>query len=256
MIFNRFGAIYDSVLLKFKLAGYDPAADDFGGILAIEAELDDAVRAIVQAMPVRVRDSLTLPELMMVEARASAGQTAFTLKIIPTITGKAHVWVGPPQAFTEKPILQTDPWNRNNGFMLSNGVFNNATPPGAIVELPEDKFSIVAATGVGTLVDACNRNDQIYVSYQVSQDAVTFSIPSLADLAITGAAAMLGSKVYPQASSQWDYVAKLMEAWASGIEGLMKGEWVPAEIRTIQWWQAPEPNAADGRLGSVRKFRA
>jgi hypothetical protein len=254
-MFNRFGATYASVLQKFKVAGYDPTVDEFGGQPAIDYELDEATRAIVQAMPARVRDALTLPDLMLVEARASAGQTAFALKLIPTVSGKAHVWVGPPQAFVTRPTLTTDPWwDRSRAPLM--GLSNNATPPGTVVELDESQFSIVADTGIGTLVTPCNRNDQIFASYQVDQESASFALPSLADLAVLGASAVLGAKIYPQASSQWEYVARMIETWADGISGLAKGEWVPAEIRTIQWWQAPEPNAAEGRVGSVRKFRA
>jgi hypothetical protein len=79
---------------------------------------------------------------------------------------------------------------------------------------------------------------------------------SLAALAVDGAAYLLGSKVYPQASNEWPYVQRLGTSWTDQLAGLGNGEWVPAELRVIQWWKAPEPDAAEGRLSSVRRYRA
>ncbi len=115
--------------------------------------------------------------------------------------------------------------------------------------------AVVVATGVVTFTTPLNRNDQVFATYEVDVENASYALLSLQDLALTGAAAMGGSKVYPQASSQWQYVNDQKEAWLSGLEGLAKGDWIPAELRTALWWKAPEPQANDETIGSVRKYR-
>lgn len=252
-MFNNFGASEAGVLLKFTLGGYTPTASEFGGTPTIAAELADKTREVVQAMPAQIRDAIQNPDLMLIETRAAASQTTATLRLIPVVTGKVHIWAGPPQVFTSRPMLMMDPWRDGSFSLTSMGL---PTPPGSIVELPEAGFTVNLTTGVVTLATALNRNDQVYATYQTDIEHASFSLPSLSDLTILGVAASIGAKVYPQASSQWQYVSDMKEAWLAGLEGLATGKWIPAELRTIQWWQAPEPNAAEGLVGSVRKLRS
>lgn len=251
-MFNNFGATTAEILSRFALSGYTPSLDDFGGSAEIQSTLDDAVREVVQAMPATLRDAIQRPDLMRLESRAADGQTGLTLKISPAVAGKTHVWVGQPGQFVSRPVLVTNPWDR--GVILTGMNFINPTPPGAVVELAEDQFSI---TGDAiTLVTGMQRNAMAFASYEVDVEDEDFAMESLADLAVTGAAATLGSKVYPQASNEWPYVQRLIASWSDGLEGLANGEWIPAELRVIQWWKAPEPDAAEGRLSSVRRYRA
>jgi hypothetical protein len=258
-MFNNFGADNADILLKFALAGYVPTDDEFGGAAALTEALEDAVREIVQAMPATLRDAIQRPDLMLVESRATANQTQVFAKLLPLVLGRTHVWAGNPQQFVSKPVLLNFPWERSGYLAAVNlrGGLSMPTPPGAAVEMAEDKFTVNSlTTGQITLVDPLNRNDQVFISYEVDIENVAFAMPSLADLAVTGAASVLGAKLYPQASSQWPYVQSLSESWTNGLEGLATGEWVPAELRVIQWWKAPEPNKAEGRVGSVRRYRA
>jgi len=259
-MFNNFGAVNADVLLKFALSGYAPTEDDFGGASAITDALNDAVLAVVQAMPAVIRDMIQRPEFMLVESRATANQTVFFAKsLLPLIVGKTHVWTGNPQQFVSKPVLLNYPWARSGFYIGANtqgGLFL-PTPPGSSVELAEDKFTVNSlVTGQITLIEPLNRNDQVFISYEVDIEDATFTLPSLSDLAVLGATSVLGAKVYPQATSQWPYVQSMTEAWAEGVEGLAKGTWVPAELRVLQWWKSPEPNAAEGLVGSVRRYRA
>jgi hypothetical protein len=255
--FNSFGVEQAAVLGKFALGGYVPTAEDFGGTTAIDDAIFDAVNAIVQAMPVTVRNALQLPWLMKIEARAAAGQTTARIPLVPLVAGKIHVWQGNPQMFTTEPVLATNPWRNNSiGFNGQAVMQATPTPPAAQWELADDKFSVDLATGVVTLVDALSRNDQVYASAEVAIDDEDYVLPSMADLVASGAAAMLGYKVYSQASQQWEYVTRLGSAFGDTIKGLQAGEWVPTELRTMQWWKAPEPDAAANRMGSIKKFRA
>lgn len=251
--FNDFGATRAAVLLKFKLAGYIPDVEEFGGDDAVDDAMADAVHGIVQAMPALVRDSLQLPSLLKIEARAATGQTSAFIRLVPLVPGKVHLWQGQPAMFTSQPVLQTNPWRENQ----TGGVqAPSPTPPSALWENAEDTFSVDYETGEVTLVNPLNRNDQVYVSCEVAIDDPAYALPSLADLVAAGAAASLGFKVYPQASSQWEYVTRLGTGYADTVKALAAGEWVPTELRTLQWWKAPEPDAAEGRIGSVSKYRA
>lgn len=253
--FNSFGAVNASVLTKFALAGYIPTADEFGGTPAIDDAISDAVHDVVQAMPATVRDALQLPSLMKIEARAAAGQTTARIRLVPLVAGKVHIWRGNPVQFTSEPVLATNPW-RGVGWNGTAGGIVSPTPPGPTWEIADDAFSVDLATGIVTLAEPLNRNDQVYASCEVDVEAAEYVLPSLADLVVAGAASSLGFKIYAQASAQWEYVTRLGTGYADIVKGLAAGEWIPSELRTIQWWKAPEPDAAAGRIGSVRTFRA
>jgi hypothetical protein len=252
MSYNRWGATEAMVLRVFATAGYTPAADDFGGSLAIADELDGATFQIAQALPLAFLNQIEHPDLERIVSRAASGQNLASLGFGPAVAGTVHIWTGPPQAFASRPMLLTDPWNRGGGWAFNTGPGVQATPTGAVVELAEDKFSV--AGQVVSLVDALNRSDLVFASYDVNTSDATFSIPSMADMAAKGAAFLLGSKVYPQASSEWAYVARLGEEWADYLAQVAAGKLVPAELRAKQWWQEPD-KAQDGSIGSVRRYR-
>ncbi len=254
-MFNNFGAVTADILSKFAMGGYTPVDADFGGTAALQEALDDAVRGVVQALPALLRDNIQRPELMLCENRAAAGQTTATLKLSPAVAGKTHVWAGMPQSFVSRPILVTNPWQRGTMLVgVQTGGLYLPTPPGSTTELAEDQFTVTGQNIV--LVSGLQRNSLVYATYEVDVENAAFAMPSLADLAVHGAASMLGSKLYPQASAEWAYVSRLSSAWAEGLAGLASGEWVPAELRVIQWWKAPEPDGAEGRVSTVRRYRA
>jgi hypothetical protein len=254
MIWNNFGCVIADVMTRFNTGQYVAAVSDFGGIAAVQLEIDDAAETLIQTMPTMIREAIQLPNLMLVEPRATSGQILTKLKILPAILGKTHVWQGPPAVFISRPVLVTDPWN--NGVWAA-GYVVSSTPPGAAVELNEDQFIVDPMTGQIVLTTPCNRNDQVYATYETDVESVDFKLPSLASLVSLGAAAALGAKVYPQQSSEWLYVSTMQEKYNDAIADLAKGEWTPAELRTLQWWQAPEPTETEaGTIGSVRKFRS
>jgi hypothetical protein len=139
-MFNNFGATVADVISKFALAGYVPTDADFGGTAEVQGALDDTVNEVVQAMPASLRDAIQRPDLMQLESRAAANQTALTLKLAPAVAGKTHIWVGQPGQFVSRPVLVTNPWDR--GVILTGLNFINPTPPGAVIELQEDQFTI------------------------------------------------------------------------------------------------------------------
>jgi len=252
MSYNRFGATEAMVLRVFATGGYAPTAADFGGSASIADELDGATYAAAQALPLTFLNQIEHPDLERIVTRAAAGQVAAALGFGPAVAGTVHIWTGPPQAFASKPVLLTDPWNRGGGWAFNTGPGVQATPTGAVVELAEDKFAVTGQAV--TLVDALNRSDLVFASYDVDVEDATFGLPSVADMVAKGAAYVLGSKVFPQATSEWAYVARLGEEWASYLGEVAAGKLVPAELRAKQWWQEPD-KAQDGTIGSVRRYR-
>lgn len=251
MPYNYFGATEAGVLRKFAVGGYTPVAEDFGGTQAIADALADAVHALVQAFPLVALDALQRPDLCNVEARGTEGQTAVTFPAFlrPITANRVHVWRGMPSAFTSRPVLNTDAWQGGGGY----GSLSSPTPSGPVVELPPEGFT-VTATGI-TLASGLARNEQVFASWDVTTDDASYAVQSVADWVATGAAAVTGPKVYPQATAQWEYVSRLVEEWASLLAALAKGDVTPADLRTLRWWKAPE-RAQDNTVGSVRRYRA
>jgi hypothetical protein len=248
---NRFGATAANVIAKYTVGTYTPSADDFGGTTVIEQALDSYTWEVEQALTPRVFANLTEPDLQLVERRATSGQTTVTLGFLPVITGKTHIWVGQPAQFQDRPMLITDPRLFSDGYGSRSYV---PSSNGAMVELSSTLFSVVVSTGVVTLSTALNQDDVVYASYQVDTESVDFSVPSLADMVETGAAAEIGSKVYPRGDSAWQLVSTQADNFARGIERLSAGTWIPSELRLARWWQEIE-KVQTQTVGSVKVCR-
>jgi len=255
MIWNNFGCTEAQVLRKYAMAGYVPTADDFGGTAAVADAIVDAAEDIIQALPASILHLLQEPDLCILVQRCATDQVAAAFPAIlkPVIPGSIHVWANPPQSFVSRPVLLTEPWPSNWPRLDVGRPYTNPTPPGAATELTEDAFA-ADADGI-VLATPRSRNDMVLATWRVDVEDAAFSIPSLASQVANGAAAVLGAKVYPQASSQWDMVERLAEGFANGVAMLAKGQTVPPEVRSLQWWKEPEPDQAGG-IGSVRRFRA
>jgi hypothetical protein len=253
--YNRWGAVEAAVLRAFATGGYTPAAADFGGSDAIADELDEAADAVAQAMPLALLDRLQHPELERIVSRAAAGQTVCTLGAGPVVAGTVHIWTGSPTAFASKPVLLLDPWRRSGPLGVVYNPGAQATPSGPVVELAETGFTMSGTDGrTVTLAAPLNRSDLVFASYDVNTTDAAFIVASVADMVAKGAAAMLGAKVFPQATSEWAYVSRLGEEWASYLAELAAGRLVPAELRVRQWWQEPD-KTQEGSWGSVRRLR-
>lgn len=253
--YNRWGAVEAAVLRAFATGGYAPAAADFGGSDAIADELDDAANAVAQAMPLTLLERFQHPELERIVSRAAAGQTVCTLGAGPVIAGTVHVWTGSPTAFASKPVLLLDPWRRTGPLGVVYNPGAQATPSGPVTELAEDAFTMSGTDGrTVTLATPLNRSDLVFASYDVNTEDATFAVASIADMVAKGAAAALGGKVFPQATSEWAYVTRLAEEWADYLAELAAGRLVPAELRVRQWWQEPD-RVQEGGWGSVRRLR-
>jgi hypothetical protein len=220
MSFNRFGAVAADLLPLYT----DTQASDFGGDTAIQGAIDRAVDLILGAVSTQVYQALTEPRLVRVVARATESQSTTTApRILPCVADSAHVWVGYASEFQDRPRMLYD---------------NQAT--GGLLEIDADTFSLNATTGVVTLTNALAKNQIVYLSYIADVDSASYAIPSLARLAVMGAAAELGGKIYARATDEWALVDEYRARFTDELDRLRSGSSIPDEIRLEAYWQEVE----------------
>jgi hypothetical protein len=253
MPFNLFGATAAGVVRSFQTGSYTPDVDEFGGTTAIEDVLADMAGVLLDAMPPRLFQTLTTPDLLRAVPRATAGQTQFTIPAIfrPIVAGSVHVWRGWPAAFQDRPILRTSP-DHSDAYAQAQGDDRSSYSPAT--ELAADAFSVNLSTGVVTLAEAMDADWVAYVSCQVDTESASYAVPSLARILEAGAAGELGARVYSRATDAWALVESLKAGFADAVEATAKGERIPPEIRVCQWWQEVEKAQAN-RIGSIRVYR-
>lgn len=225
MAFNRFGAVFTSVVTLYP----GSAAADFGGQVTIEEAIDRAVDRILAATPQMVHDQLASPDLILLVQRATAGQTAATFPLLPGIAGTGRIWVNQPSLFQERP--QQFP-----------AKFQDI----GRIELDPTLYSINYTTGVVTLNNGMVANDQMYGTYDVDVTNASYLAPSLARMAVRGAASELGSRLYSEANQEWLLVDKYEKSFSESLENLSDGSWIPEELRFLKWWKEVERNTVGG----------
>lgn len=220
MAFNRFGATAADVVNLYPGA---PAAD-FGGESAILAAIDRAVTRILAVIPASVYDTLRYPKLELVADRASEGQTAATLGLVPVVPGSLRLWA------------------------IGNGAMrDNLTRPqpgyGETVG-----FSLTVATGaISNIAPALTEGAYLYASYKVDVESASYSLPSLRDIALYGAAAELGARIYSIGrQEEWALVEAYRGEWETALEQMSKAGWVPPELRALEWYRELEPATSSG----------
>lgn len=230
MAFNRFGAVFSSVIALYP----GTAAADYGGQVTIEEAIDRAVDRILAAMPEMVHNQLANPELVLVVQRATAGQTTATLPLLPGISGTGRIWVGQPNQFQERP-------QQNPAKFQDTGR----------IELDPSQYSINYTSGLVTLTTAMSANDQLYASYDVDATNASYTAASLARMAVRGAASELGSRLYSEANQEWLLVDKYENSFKESLESLGDASWVPEELRYLKWWKEIDRVTAGG-ASSIR----
>lgn len=239
MALNRFGAVYTSVASLYP----QTAVADYGGQTPIEEALDRSSDQIANALTPLMYQQITEPDLEMIVRRAAAGQTSATLSIKPIISGSLHVWTGQPALFQERPLQSTE--------FYEVGGQPTGSLAGGQFELPSTSYSVNVTTGVVTLASPLAANDVVYATYQV--DTSTLSLASLARIAVRGAAAELGARLYTQSTQEWALVSAYRDAFASDLAALKDGTMVPEELRNLRWWA--EVERTSNRVGSIRLYR-
>ncbi len=254
--YNQYGTTYASVIALYP----GTVVGDYGNQAAVDAALDRSVREIAASLNQESFRNLTEPDLELVERRATAGQTSLTLgaNVVaagswPVVSGKTHIWVGQPQSFAARPLLTTDPYaySQRYGIGVVAGTYDMLGP---MTELPADQFSVVAATGVVTLVTALQANDVAYASYVVDVNAAAYAVPSLAEIAVLGAGAELGARLYSAGNQEWKLVEDYRTRYTDWLKRMVEGSWIPDELRYMRWWKEVE-RVDEKAPSSVRLFR-
>lgn len=232
--FNRFGAVFSGVVSLYP----GTTATDYGGQVTIEEAIDAACDKILAALPMAIHDQVVSPDLILAVQRATAGQTTFTLPILPIISPTIRIWTGQPSQFQDRPVTNPAQWPDDGGN----------------VEIDSSAFSANYSNGLVTLSAALNKNDQVYASYDADVNAAAFSMPSLARMALRGAASELGSRLYSEANQEWLLVEKYALSFKESLDALSAGSWIPEETRFLKWWSEPEKNTGNG-VQSVPIYR-
>ena len=252
--YNQFGTTYASVVSLYP----GTVLADYPDQPAVDAALNRSVREVASSLNQNSFRNLTEPDLELVERRASAGQTTVTLGLNavtanswPLVANKTHIWVGPPQAFAARPVLATDPFAQPFGSGYQTAGYSLMGP---LVELASSQFSVAVATGVITLTTALTVYQLVYASYTVDVNVAAYSVPSLAEIAVLGAGAELGARLYTSATQEWALVVDYKTRYTAWLDRMVKGEWVPDELRFMRWWKEVE-RVDVAAPSSVRMYR-
>lgn len=229
MGYNRFGAVYTDVISLYP----GSAAADFGGQTAIEAAIDTAVDMVAGSLSPQAYTAITEPTLLMAVRCASQGQTTFTLPMVPVVSGSYHLWAASPRLFQIRPRLLNDAIPIQGDTQVYSGGYGVASPQ---VEKDRSTYSVNLTSGLVTLSTPLNLDDQVFVSYQLDTSSASYSMPSLARLAIRGAAAELGARIYSDGQQEWSLVARYAKYWEDSIAALRASQLIPDEIRFLRWW--------------------
>jgi hypothetical protein len=245
MGYNRFGAVYTDVIALYT----GTVVGDFGTQQIIEAAIDEAVDMVAGALAPTSYAAITDPTLEQVVTRATAGQTTCQLGITPVITSQVHVWSGQPILFQIRPRLLTESIASYAGGL---GLGNAGQIMGPQVELDASQFSVNSA-GLVTLNRAMSANDVVYATYRADTTNASYAFPSLARIAVRGAAAELGARLYTDGTQSWDLVKRYAEQFSMALENLRAGTLIPDEIRLMRWFS--EVERASNQGGSIRISR-
>jgi hypothetical protein len=250
---NYFGADESDVLTLYTTGDYTPTAAEFGGSAVIADALDDAEAQVIQAMGAELWRRITDPELECLESRALAGQTIVSCGLSPIVANMVYVWRGMPSQFQrDMPQRQTD---RSVEYPPQAGVWSpSVVNYGPAYNLPESAYS-VAADGTITLAQAMQRDEQVFASYRVDVSDADFAMKSIGDVVASGAAAAIGSRLYPREDSGWALVEEHKASFDKMVLALEEGKWAPSELRALRWWR-PVEKTQENVAGSVRRWRS
>jgi hypothetical protein len=243
MAYNRFGAVFSDVVALYP----GSVADDFGGQATIEAAIDTAVDVVAGAITGQTYQAITEPQLLMVVRGATAGQTTFTLPILPVVAGTVHLWTGVPRLFQVKPRLLNDPMPPSGGTLTYSAGYGVAGPQ---VELDRAAYTVNTTSGLVTLNMGLDLDMVVYASYQVDTNAAAYAVPSLARCAVRGAAEELGARIYSDGQQEWGLVGAYGKQFSDRIAAMRSGVYIPDEVRLLRWWNEIERAGSAG--GSVR----
>lgn len=234
--YNRCGAAYTDVIALYpgtQDSDYGTAsgvADSTAGQTAINAALDEYTREAMAAVGSTVYDQLTNPQAELLIDRATAAQSSATLGLFPVVTGSVHLF-----RFSEWPSRMPQV---KAGWDVSPD------------EIETGDYSVTDATGaidLSSLSPALEAGEIVFATYET--DTSSWTIPSLKDKIILGAAAELGGRLFARETTEWDLVTQYRERWIAWKEDAAAGKWVPDELRKMRWFREVDKPRS---MGSIR----
>ena len=245
---NRMGAVYTDVLSLYPgtvAADYD--AGGASGQTKIEAVLDRTTREVAAALTPDAYRQMTQVNAELVVRYATAGQTTATLGLLPAIAGTLHVWRYPMLGADAADIFS----RQSDQYWVD---WYGKPPQLGVGEVPSANVSLVAATGVITLpAGTLSLGDRLYASYDVDVDSASFSMPSLRDIVLLGAAAECGRWLFSQGTQEWSLVEDFRTRYVAMITAMREGALVPDELRKLSYYEPVERNSPE--VTSVRIWR-
>lgn len=220
MAYNRFQATAAQVIDLYP----GTVAADYGGNPIIEGAIDRAVDRIAAALPANVYEQLITPRLVRVIRRSTSGQATAQLPafLLPVVAGSFELWIGGLGAWDVRPPV---PGTGDDGTL----------------------YSLNITSGLITFTPTLTEKLEVFASWDVNQSSPTaWNMPSLARLAVRGAAAELGARLYTQATQEWALVESYRASFADDLQAMADGTRVPDELRAISHWKEVERGTAGG----------
>lgn len=242
--YNRFGKVYTDVIACYPgtvAADYD--AGGASGQTRVEDAMDRATMEVAAALPPAVYKALTDVEAQEVVSYASAALASFTLGMVPVVAGSVHLWLYPllPPAGGE--------WN--------TGEWSDAwyRPPSiGYNEVPTADYSVTASSGaIAYAGRTIALGERVFASYRVDVDNASFACPMLGQIAVLGAAAEMGERLYSAATQEWALVTQYRTRYNALLEQLKEGTLIPDEVRRLKYFT--EVERTNNEVRSVRFLR-
>ena len=246
--YNRFGKVYNDIIACYPgtvLADYD--AGGSAGQTKVEDALDRSTLETAASLSPEVFTALTRVNAEEVIAYATAGLAAWTLGSVPIVAGSVHLWIYP---------LVSPAGSGWTGSSVSEYFSGDAyTPPSiGFNEVPAADYSVTASSGATTYSGrAISAGERVYASYSVDVDNATFTSPMLGQIAVLGAAAELGERLYSASTQEWMLVTQYRTRYNALLKELKDGSLIPDEIRRLKYFKEIERTSNEVR--SVRFTR-
>jgi len=253
--FNNFGATYSQLIALYPgtvVADYD------GGGASGQTRIEDALgrisREVASAMTAEVYKQITQVDCEEIVRFASNGQTTCNLGLVPALAGTVHLWRYPSLAAM---TLSTD----GESSPANEWYYKKPVKGYGELRLTTD-YTVTVASGAVVLLNALTEGERIYASYDTDTTSASYSLPSVADLVLLGAAAEMGARLYSDAQQEWKLVEEYRSRYRGAFESVeggmsgraLAGTWIPDEIRALTYWNEVERDGDTG-VSSVRMYR-
>ena len=226
MPYNRFGATAAELLALYpasQASDYGRAAgvpDATTGTAAINDALDRYARKAAACLTESAYGAITKPRGEVLKEHTTGSETSLTTVFAPIVSGSFHLW-----EFARVP---------------------QRTPRFDDAEVAASEYTVDYSTGVVTYSPVADI--AVVASYDIDTDSASYSVQSMKEWVLIGAAAELGARLYFGDTQRWGLVERYQSMWDTWCADARAGNWLPDEVRLAQY--AVEP-AGGTAVGSV-----